>query len=90
MAEFKINPVLTKEISALREAGRVINDGYTTVSSDDVSTLKTSVSIIDQHSRIKRLLNLYLGLLLRDAQDLDDLVAEAREMDATIALSHKI
>lgn len=88
MAEFKINNALTGEISALRDSGNLINDTYATVSSDNVSTLKTSVSIISQHASIKSLLDLYKALVLRDAQDLDDLVDEANEMDAAISASH--
>ena len=88
MAEFKINEALTEEISALRNSGNAINDEYAAVSSDNVSTLKTSVSIISQHTNIKSLLELYKSLVLRDAQDLDDLVDEAMEMDATISASH--
>lgn len=88
MAEFKIDRALTKEIAALRDSGNLINDDYVAVSSDNVSTLKTSVSIISQHESIKSLLGLYKSLILRDAQDLDNLVNEAIEMDATISTSH--
>ena len=88
MAEFKIDRALTKEIAALRDSGNLINDDYVAVSSDNVSTLKTSVSIISQHESIKSLLDLYKSLILRDAQDLDNLVNEAIEMDATISMSH--
>lgn len=88
MAEFKIDKALTGEISALRDSGNLINDDYAAISSDNVSTLKTSVSIISQHASIKSLLDLYKSLVLRDAQDLDDLVDEANEMDAAISASH--
>ena len=88
MAEFKIDKALSGEISGLRDSGNLINDGYASISSDNVSTLKTSMSIISQHSRIKDLLDLYKALALRDAQDLDDLVREAEEMDAAISSSH--
>lgn len=88
MAEFKIDRALTKEIAALRDSGNLINDDYVAVSSDNVSTLKTSVSIISQHESIKSLLDLYKSLILRDAQDLDNLVNEAIEMDATISTSY--
>lgn len=88
MAEFKIDRALTKEIAALRDSGNLINDDYVAISSDNVSTLKTSVSIISQHESIKSLLDLYKSLILRDAQDLDNLVNEAIEMDATISASH--
>ena len=88
MAEFKIDKALTAEISGLRDSGNSVNDGYAAISSDDVSTLKTSMSIISQHANIKALLDLYKSLVLRDAQDLDDLVKEAEEMDAAISSSH--
>lgn len=90
LAEFKISDSLTGEISALRDSGELINEKYATVSSADVSTLKTSVGVIAQHAKIKSLLDLYKSLVLRDAQDLDDLVDEAKEMDATISASHNI
>ena len=88
MTEFKIDKALAEEISALRESGILINDDYVPISSENVSTLKTSVSIISQHASIKSLLDLYKSLVLRDAQDLDDLVDEANEMDAAISASH--
>lgn len=88
MGEFKIGKGLVGEISGFRDSGNLINDGYTTISSDNVSTLKTSVSIISQHASIKCLLDLYKSLILRDAQDLDNLVNKANEMDATISASH--
>lgn len=88
MTEFKINKALTKEISNLRNSGNLINDSYAAISSSDVRTLKTSVSIISQHESIKVLLDLYKSLVLRDTQDLDKLVDEVNEMDAAISASH--
>ncbi len=89
MAEFKVDPTLTDEISALRTEGEKINDSYKKISSEDVKTLKTSLSILSQHGDLKRLLDNYQLLILRDALDLDNLVAEAKEMDATISASQK-
>ena len=88
MAEFKIDRALTEEIAALRSSGNLINYDYVVISSDSVNTLKTSVSIISQHESIKSLHDLYKSLILRDAQDFDDLVEEAIEMDSTIPASH--
>lgn len=90
MAEFKVHPKLIDEISALRNAGNEINDGYREISSGGASTLKTSMEIIDQHDSLKSLLEWYKLLLLRDAQDLDDMVDEARRMDETISAAHKV
>ena len=87
MAEFKIDKAITEEISALRDSGNLINDNYAAISSDNVSTLRTSVIIVSQHASIKILLDLYKSLVLRDAQDLDDLVDEANKMDAAISAS---
>ena len=89
MSEFKVNKSLSSEISNLRDSGNAVNDGYKSISSDNVSTLKTSTSILAQHESIKSLLDLYKSLVLKDAQDLDDMVAEANEMDAKIAASNK-
>lgn len=90
VAEFKIDKALTSEIAGLRDSGNLINDGYTSIPSDDVSTLKTSVGIISQHASIKSLLDLYKSLVLRDAQDLDELVEEVSKMDASISSSYNI
>ena len=89
MAEFKINSALSDEIAALKDSGNLVNDGYASVPSDGVSTLKTSVSIISQHESIKSLMDLYKALVLRDVQDLNDMVEEAAKMDAAIASTHK-
>lgn len=88
MAEFKINKALSKEISGLRNSANSINKGYSAVPSEGVSSLKTSASIIAQHKSIKTLLDLYKSLALRDAKDLDSLVAEVEKMDAAISSSH--
>ena len=89
MAEFKIDPALTDDISNLRTSGKEINNGYAKISSDDVKTLATSLGVLEQHAEIKKLLDLYRLLLLRDALDLDQMVLEAKDMDATIAASQK-
>lgn len=87
MAEFKINPALALEVSALRNCGSLINGGYSSVSSSDVSTLKTAARLISQHSNIKRMLDSYKALVLRDALDLDEMAQTAQEMDTTLFAS---
>lgn len=88
VTEFKINKALTGEISELRNSGNLINDSYSEIPIDNVRTLKTSVNIISQHNEIKRLLDLYKELILKDAEDLDDLIAEAIAMDTAISSLH--
>ncbi len=88
MAEFKINKALTGEISSLDNCGQKVNDGYSSIQTDDVKTLKTSMEIVSQHAAIKKLLDLYQALVLRDAKDLTEMVKEVSKMDEDIAASN--
>lgn len=85
MAEFKIDKSLSDEVSSLRKKANKINEDYEVIKSDKVNTLKTSMEYISQHAEIKELLELYKSLLLKDAKDLDDMIAEVGEMDTQIA-----
>ena len=85
MAEFKIDKSLSDEVSSLRKKANKINDDYEVIKSNKVNTLKTSMEYISQHAEIKELLELYKSLLLKDAKDLDDMIAEVGEMDTHIA-----
>ncbi len=88
MAEFKVNKALKNEISSARDANNLINDSYTNVSSDDVSTLNTATKFISQHNEIKVLLDLYKSLVDRDLNDLDKMVEEVNEMDTMISSTY--
>lgn len=89
MAEFKISKAINGEISGVKKSGEKLNDGYSKISSDDVQSLKTSAGYITQHADIKKLLDAYKALVLRDANDLESLVKEANEMDAAISASNR-
>ena len=88
MADFKVNKNLTGEIDGLRSTGDSLNASYASIDSAEVNTLKTAMGIIEQHTSIKKLLELYEVLVLRDASDMDGFVAEAEEMDAAISSTH--
>ncbi len=87
MAEFKISDALTTEISNLNDSGNAINNGYSNVSSDGVNTLTTSMRIIEQHKKIKELLDVYKSLVSKDVSDLNAMVEEAKSMDEAISAS---
>ncbi len=88
MAEFKVSDAITTEISDVNSSGTAINNTYADVSSDGVDTLKTSQKILAQHYSIKELLELYKALVQKDVSDLNAMVTEAQNMDASISSSH--
>lgn len=85
MAEFKINDGILDEISNLKSAGNSLNGQYSPISPDDVRTLQAARILIAQHECIKKLVDLYKSLVLKEAQDLYDMVEEAKMMDTKIA-----
>lgn len=85
--EFKVNKQLGTQVESLRKSSNKINDSYSAVSKDGVSTLDTSMAIIQQHKDIKKLLDLYKSLLVRDANDLDAMIKEVDAMDATMSVT---
>lgn len=88
MAELKINEALCSDIGNLKSSANSINNGYESIPSDDMNSLKTAVCYISQQDKIKALLELYKDLILRDVKDLEDLVKEVKEMDKTISASN--
>lgn len=88
MAEFKITEKLSDEIAGVKKTGKKINDDYKKVSSEDVDTLDTAVEYLEQHKRIKKLLELYKELVLKDVKDMKSMVKEVEEMDKSISSSH--
>ena len=89
MAEFKITNALKAEIFATQQSCKLINSDYSDISKDKLDTLNTSVEYISQHKSIKQLLELYRALIEKDIKDMEKMVLEASQMDATIATSHK-
>lgn len=87
MAEFKINNALRSEVADLKTSCNLINADYESISCDKVSSLKTAVRIINQHDKIKELLDLYKSLIMRDVKDLEDLIKEAEAMDESLSAS---
>lgn len=81
MAEFKLRPALNFEIQVAKMAAEKINENYAAVDDDEVNTLKTSVAIIEQHKKIKGLLELYKQLVKRDMADLSAMADEANRLD---------
>lgn len=84
MAEFKIYGGIKDEINSFESPGGSFS-GSSAVSTDGVSTLKTSVKYVNQHKKIATLLNLYRQLLEKDASDLRAVVEETEQLDARIS-----
>lgn len=84
MAEFKIYSGIKDEINSFESPGSSFTNN-SAVSTDGVSTLKTSVKYVNQHKKISKLLDLYRQLLEKDANDLRAVVKETEQIDARIA-----
>ncbi len=81
MVEIKINDRFSDEVEALRQAGKMLNDDYVTLDDAGVDTLQTAVKYIEQHHQIKELLDQHKNLLLKDAEDFDQLVQTMKTAD---------
>ena len=89
MAEFKVNKEVLTQVGAVRTAANEINADYEAVDDDNVDTLKTAKKIVKQQKDLKKLMELYQRLLLRDMNDLDAMFAAAEQMDNTAAASYE-
>ena len=84
MTQFKINSGIRGEITSFKSPSDSFTEN-TSVSTDGVSTLKTSVKYVQQHKDISKLLKLYRELLLKDAGDLEKMVVEVEMLDDRIS-----
>ena len=85
MAEFKVSDAITPQIAEFRRAGNGLKDGYAKTDDEGVSTLDTANAYIRQQEKLYALIDLYNQLVQKDAKDLDDMVAAAKELDAKLA-----
>ena len=87
MSEIKYDLDLTKDIVTLANTGSSLNGSATSISSDEVSTLKAAVKYIEQHDQIKEIINLYKSLILKDASDLSQTLENVKTTDLLLANS---
>lgn len=81
MSEFKVTSGVDAQIAAFKTAGENLNDGFSATGSDGVSTLSTAMAAIAEQKAIRKLLNLYIQLITKDAADLTEMVETARKAD---------
>lgn len=86
MTEFKISSGLASEISEMKNAGEALNASIEDLSSDGVSTLKTSMMFIRESQEILELITLYRRLVLKDVADLSNMMSTAEEMDQEMSM----
>ena len=85
MLEFKISNSIVFEAAALKAAGQALNSDYAELSSGDLSTLVTSVKYINQHRQLKELIESYVALIEKDAEDLRKMQSSSKNIDDYIA-----
>lgn len=85
MAEFKLSQKFRDEISELKNAGDTMNSSAAEISSEGVDTLKTSMKYIEQHEEIIELMNLFRSLVIKDAGDLETMMAAVEDADTASA-----
>lgn len=85
MSEIKFNLGVSNEISSLTSSGVALNNDFSEISADSVSTLDTAVKYIDQHGQIAELLNLYKQLIIKDASDLSQTMETVSTTDLLLS-----
>lgn len=86
MAEFKVNSAqLEAELGQLEAAANNLTTNGADISSEGVSTLKTSMRYIEQQKEIGKIIGLYAELLRKDIRDIRAMQASAEKMDETLA-----
>lgn len=90
MAEFKITKALSSEISTLQSDGNAINDGFKATPSDDVSSLSAAMEFIKEQKQIKQMLELYSQLLVKDANDLTEMVKTVEAADQAASKTYSV
>lgn len=85
MPEFKVTSGVDAQISAFKTAGSDLNAAYSATDSAGVSTLTTATAAIAEQASIRKLLELYAGLVVKDADDLAAMAETARQLDQTVS-----
>lgn len=81
MSEFKVTSGVDTQISAFKNAGSQLNNGFAATDSANVSTLSTAMAAIAEQTAIRKLLVLYAELIAKDAADLAEMAETARQAD---------
>lgn len=89
MSEFKLAPEFLVEIESFASSGKVINDAYVQLEEGTLSTLPTGRKYLRQHEQIKQLLDTYIELVYKDANDLMEMYKAATGMDTNIANAYR-
>lgn len=89
MAEFKVSPALSNEVTRLATKGRALATDRVSVDESDIKTLKTSMEYIEQQKKIRRLLRLYAELVGKDAEDMNKMIRDVRRMDDSLASGNR-
>ncbi|MBR4287078.1 MAG: DUF5344 family protein [Clostridia bacterium] len=89
MAEFKISPGLSGEVTTLKNKGKELATDSVDIDKSDVKTLKTSMEYIQQQKDIRTLLRLYAALVKKDADDMKKMINDVHVMDEKIASGNR-
>ena len=89
MAEFKISPGLSNEVTTLKNTGKELATDSVSVDKSDVKTLKTSLEYIQQQKNIRTLLRLYADLVKKDADDMKKMINDVHSMDEKLASGNR-
>lgn len=85
MSEFKVTSAVDAQIASFKTAGSELNASFSATDSAGVSTLSTATAAIAEQGRIRKLLELYAGLIAKDAEDLAAMAETARQADQALS-----
>lgn len=88
MSEIKVNKVeLSLQLNALSLSGTLIDTDVSSVTSEGVETLTTSLKYIEQHKQIAELMDLYKQLVIKDAAEIKAAQNAFSSLDSTVSRS---
>ena len=89
MAEFKISTTFLSEVNTFANAGKALNDGYSSIQKGSLA-LSTVNQYIEQHRQIKELMDAYISLLKKDEDDLKKMQETAQSVDEELAAKYNV
>jgi hypothetical protein len=85
MSEIKINHLkVMQQTSMLKVAGYALKTEDSKIPGENLNTLAASMKFIEQQEKIIELLELYKQLVIKDAQDIENMNTAAMDQDKLI------
>lgn len=80
----KLNHSIRLDVSVMGSKANALNEGYTVVTAGEISGLETVEKYINEDKKIKELIELYVTLVKKDVNDINEMLEKYTELDALL------